>query len=417
MAISLIRSLTASVTRNVSTLKRDAKRLQKHSMAVFGTEYPLSTCQRAVAVSRGFKSFAEVENLVRRLGIDKNIPFWTILSRNDAHQEVLSALYQLEIQLTENGPVVFTGKQEAAILPALVLFLEEMSAKRKPGLIMIETDAAAAQDTHVFAAVEKLGFGEMFAGFRSLDLRDKNLPVALDTEARCWVSSLCGILPPEMERQLRQDGWTRRLELAAYENAKSRSQVFGSEDFQAIPFYSVNMAASVLAQGVTWPMDEQSDYRVSKSGDLPSALDQEAKKRVIGVIRTLDERNFRVGVSGEHESRERPYLVLFSRNDPASEVLAGVIHSYFYWRQTSERERRPPILFVSDGETPYASRLLCFGSHTAIVNGLDAVPLGDGPGEFYGYKKALRVVATLSGLQFMGARVPLSIHSASLSGN
>jgi hypothetical protein len=414
MAMTLIRSLTASVTRNLSTLKRDAKRLQKHSLAVFGTEYPLSTCQRAVAVSRGFRSLAEVENLVQRLGIDKTAPFWTILGRNDAHQEILSAIYQLEIELSENGPVVFTGKQEAAILPALVLFFEEMSAKRKPGLIMIDTEAAVVQDTQVFAAVEKLGMDQLFARFRPLDLRDKNLPVALDTQARWWVSSLCSVLPPDMERRLQQDGWTTSLELAAYENAKSRSQLFGTEDFQAIPFYSVNAAASVLASGSAWPnwMDDESSYRTSEIGNKPPALDHESKKLVMGIIRSLDERNFRVGVSSEHESRERPYVVLFSRNDPASEVLAGVIHSYFYWRQTSERQRRSPILFVSDGDIPYAPRLLCFGSHTAIVNGLDTVPLGDSPGEFYGYKKAMRVVATSTGLQFMGTRVPLSVSDA-----
>lgn len=79
MAFSLIRSLTASVVRNVSALKRDAKRLQKNSRLVFGTEYSLKVCQHAVAVSRGFRSLADVENMSRRLGLEKNAPFWTIL--------------------------------------------------------------------------------------------------------------------------------------------------------------------------------------------------------------------------------------------------------------------------------------------------------------------------------------------------
>ena len=127
MAISLIRSLTASVVRNVSALKRDAKRLQKHSKLVFGTEYPLKVCQHAVSVSRGFRSLADVENLAQRLGLDKEAPFWTIVGRNDIHQDALNALYRLSLEYTENGPVVFLGEQTHSIVPALVLFIEQMS--------------------------------------------------------------------------------------------------------------------------------------------------------------------------------------------------------------------------------------------------------------------------------------------------
>ncbi|CAB3754711.1 hypothetical protein [Paraburkholderia humisilvae] len=409
MAISLIRSLTASVARNVSTLKRDAKRLQKHSKTVFGTAYPLSTCQKAVAVSRGFKSLADVESLARRLGLDRNAPWWTILSRNDAHQNTLSALYQLEIQLSESGPVVFTGKQADAILPALVLFFEEMSARQMPGLIMVDTEAAAVQDTPVFSAVEKLGMEEMFADFRSLDLRERNLPVALDTPSKWWVRSIISALPLELERKLQDNGWAQGLELSAHENARSRLQLFGTEDFAAIPFYSVKDAASYLVHGTAWPawMSEESSFLASEIGRKPPLLEDEAKRRVMEVITELDRRNFKVGVMSLDESRRRPFIVLFSRHDPASEVLAGVVHSYYYWRQVHERERHSPILLVSDGATPYAPRLLTFGNHTAVVNGLDAIPSGDGPGEFYGYKNALNVVASANGLQFMGTRVPI----------
>lgn len=406
MAISLIRGLTASVIRNVSALKRDAKRLQKHSQLVFGTEYPLKVCQHAVAVSRGFRSLAEVENLAQRLGMDKDAPFWTIRSRNDVHQSVLGALYQLNLEYTENGPVVFTGEQEYSILPALVLFLEQMSLKKQPGLIIIETEAPTIQDTPLYEGIRKLEADNVLEGFRSLDLRDRNLPVALDTGARWWVRALTYVLPKHLETEIQSNGWAMALEVCAQENARSRRQVFGSEEFPAIPFYSVKEAANYLASGLSWPswISEKASWQTSEIGARPPVLSEDARDAVFALIRSLDNRNFRLGVSSEHESLWRPYVVLFSRKDPSSEMLAGVIHSYFSGRQS--RDQRSPILYLSDGPTPYAPRFLSFGEHTSVVNGLDTVPEGDGPGEFYGYKNALRAKGTAEGLQFMGRRVP-----------
>ncbi|PXX58246.1 hypothetical protein SAMN05660489_04702 [Pseudomonas sp. LAMO17WK12:I10] len=406
MAISLIRSLTASVVRNVSALKRDAKRLQKHSKLVFGTEYPLKICQQAVAVSRGFRSLTDVENLAQRLGMDKSTPFWTILSRNDTHQDVLDAIYRLNLEYTENGPVVFTGEQKYSVLPALVLFLEQMSFKKMPGLILIETEAPSIQDTLICDEIKKLEVEAVLEGFRSLDLRERNLPVSLCTEARCWVNAITDVLPMDLQTSLNRNGWSIGLEVSARENAKSRHQVSGSAEFAAIPFFSVKEAAFHLTSGYSWPswIGEDAARYTSEIGTRPPELHMESKDAVLNLIKALDSRNFGLGVSCEHESRWRPHIVLFSRNDPVSEVLAGVVRSYFSWRQ--HRDHHSPILYVSDGATPYAPRCLSFGGHTIVVNGLDSIPVGDGSGEFYGYKNALKVVGTPDGLQFMGKRIP-----------
>lgn len=404
MAITLIRSLTSSVIRNVSTLKRDAKRLQKHSALVFGTEFPLKVCQHAVAVSRGFHSLAEVEKLGQRLGMDKQAPFWKILGRNDTHQSVLNALYRLNLEYTENGPVVFTGEQHHSILPALVLFLEQMSLMNLPGLILVETEASTVQDTLIFDAVQQLGMEEQLEGFRSLDLRESNLPVALSTSARCWVDAINNVLPPELDTALQRIGWGNRLEVAAHENAKSRSQVHDSGNFPVIPFYSVNEAAYRIAPQFSWPAWAGDDA----SKQAPTSLEESskiAKDTVFDLIRALKERNFSLGVASEHESRWRPYIVFFSRNDQVSEVLAGVVHSYFSWRPS--RDQCPPILYVSDSSIPYAPRMLRYGGNTAVVNGVDKIPEVDDFGAFYGYKQALKVVGTETGLQFMGARASM----------
>ncbi|PIB41177.1 hypothetical protein AOA59_25235 [Pseudomonas sp. 2822-15] len=408
MAISLIRSLTASVVRNVSALKRDAKRLQKHSKLVFGTEYPLKVCQHAVSVSRGFRSLADVENLAQRLGLDKEAPFWTIVGRNDIHQDALNALYRLSLEYTENGPVVFLGEQTHSIVPALVLFIEQMSLRKLPGVILVETEASSIQDTLVLEAVEKLGYEEIFDGFRCLDLRDQNLPVSLSTEARCWVSAITDVLPKEVQKELLNTDWAMALEMSARESARSRNQIHQKIDFSTIPFYSVKEAAYQLVSSRSWPswIGDDASQQARVIGECPPDLQKGSKESVLDLIRDLDNRSFELGISSEHESRWRPYVVLFSRHDPASEVLAGVVNSYFTWRPS--RDERPPVLYVSDSTLPYAPGFLSFGGHTAVVNGLEKVPSGDGNGEFFGYKTALKVTGSPEGLQFMGKRVALA---------
>ncbi|WP_429482532.1 hypothetical protein [Paraburkholderia youngii] len=403
--MSIIRSLTASVTRNVAGLKRDAKRLHKHSADVFGTQYPLLTCQRAMAVARGFKSLGDVEQLAVRLGVDRDAPFYTIRGRNDAHEAVLDALFRLQLELTEGKPVVLLGEQKHAILPALVLFLEQMSFIKRPGLILIETEAASRQDTVLQDAVEKLGVGEIVDGFRTLDLRDKNLPMSLSTSARWWTQVIADVLPRDKEKRIEHSGWLRVLERCADAHARGRRQVFGSSDFPTIPFFSIEETSQVLMHGAGWPIwvEKEAARQGVEMGGSPPKLQGEDRAAVMDLINALGARSFSHGTTCESESRWRPFVALFSRNDPASEVLAGVLHSCFYWRD-GNRDR--PILYVSDGSTPYAPRCLSIGDATAVVNGLTAIPSGDGPGEFYGYKHALKALAGEAALQYMGTRLP-----------
>ncbi|HHK4496034.1 TPA: hypothetical protein ACQT17_006263 [Pseudomonas aeruginosa] len=407
MALSLIRSLTASASRNISALKRDAKRLQKNSFLVFGTEYPLKVCQNAVAVSRGFRSLADVDKLEQHIGMNRNAPFWVIRGRNDTHQGVLEALYCLDLEYTENGPVVFTGNQKHSILPALVLFLEQMSFKKLPGLVLIETKETSIQTTHIFDAIEKLEVEETLNKFRFLDLRDRNLPVSLSTEARCWIESIVSLLPNDIQEEIRNKGWSTHLEISAYEHAKSRNQVFGSSNFPCVPFLSIKSAIYQLISGAYPPlwMQPSSSGEISKVDIRRPPLEKSSEETLLSLIKKIENRQFHTGISCEHESRWRPYVVLFSRNDPASEVLAGVIHSYFSWKQ--DRDHRSPTLYVSDGAVPYAPKLLGLGGHTVIANGITEIPDGDGLGEFYGYKNSLKVSSLSNGIQFMGKHVSL----------
>ncbi len=232
-----------------------------------------------------------------------------------------NVLYQLGLEYSENGPVVFTGNQRHSILPALALLFEEMSTRKLPGLILVETQAGSIQETLVYDGIRALGVDEIFEGFRSLDLRDKNLPVSLCTGSRCWVSAILDVLDLETQSKLQRTGWAMALETSAFENAKSRQQVTRSKNFDAIPFYSVKEAVYQLAHGYGWPVWIDDG---AKMASFPEKLDKDTTQIVLNLVGELAERNFSLGVSCEHESGRRPYVVLFSRNDPASEVLASV---------------------------------------------------------------------------------------------
>jgi hypothetical protein len=379
-----------------------------------GTSIFTGACDFARShLANGFarlRSLADPQRFSQQIGVDRNAPFFALNSRNDAHQAILEALDRSQLDYVEGGPIVMLGEQKHAILPALVLLLEQMNFKERPGLILIETEAPTRQDTVLQGAIEKLGVSEIVDNFRALDLREGTIPMSLGTSARWWSGMICDALPIEIAQRLEQTGWRMALELSAEDLARGRQQIFGSKDFPTISFYEVNSAAAQLAAAGYWPnwLSEATQWQVKEIGRVPPVLDAADRDAVMALIDSLNARNFQTGPTGEHESRTRPFVVLFSRRDSASEVLAGVIHSYFYWRDVSDRDNRAPILYLSDNDTPYAPKFLSFGDHTGIVNGLSEIPVGNGPGEFYGYKNALRAVADSSGLQFMGIRVPMA---------
>lgn len=401
MAFSLVRALSANVIHNIARLKQDAKRLHRNSLEIFGAQVPLTTCQRAMAVARGFRSLDEVERIARMLGMDRKAPFFTLHSRNDTHQEVLDVLYRLQLEMTEGSPVVLLGEQKDAILPALVLFLEEMSARKRPGLILVETERASRQDTVLQGAANALGVEEMFDGFRTLDLREKTLSMSVSTTARHWTDAISEALPHDTALRLENSGWLVELERLAEKHARGRRQISGTEGFETIPFYSIHEVAHMMS---SLAKSHEEHHQVLGGGRRPPQLDEITGKAVFDLIKALDNRNFAYGVTADSESLWRPFVALFSRDDPCSVVLAGVLHSFFYWR-SGDREKLSPILYLSEGATPWAPRCLTFGDLTVVVNGLEEIPNNEGPGAFFGYGNALKATATAETLQYMGTRL------------
>jgi hypothetical protein len=407
MAIRFIRGLTSTVLRNLTSLKHDAKRLQRRSVDVFGKQYPLSVCQTALAVSRGYESLSEFEKPDARVGTDRDAPFWTIQSRNDYHESVLQSLYALELDNPETAPVVFLGRPADALPVALVTLAEEMSQRKVPGLIMIETQEQTIQDCLIEDVAQRLGMSETLRGFRSLDLRERTLPVAISTEVRCWVNAIMNVLPADGAGELESSGWRAAIEHSIKAKAHGRRNTEkGEDDFHAVPFHPVKDGVTPLTVASHWPSWMQDDHLAFVETEIartPPGISEPLRETVMKIVNDLYSRDFSAGRDAARESEHRPYVVLFSRNDPASVVLAAAVHSLFSWRYISSRSIRP-MLFFSDGVTPYAPRFLRAGSKTLIVNGLVAPPPVDA-GEWSGFEHALKVTASPYGVRFMGKRV------------
>ncbi|WP_247351348.1 hypothetical protein [Ralstonia pseudosolanacearum] len=401
MATSLLRSLAASIRLNISTVQREAKRLHKASPEVFGQDYPLSTCQKAVARAKGFSSWEELRKVAARFGVDRTLPFWYVHSRNDYHEAIVEALFSVELDSSENGPVVFLGDAKEAAPVALTMLIEEMSRRRVPGLILIETDAQTVQDTDLQRAAAQLGLEETLSAFRTVDLRERNLQVAISASTRYWIESIVHLLPYEDKQALSESGWSRVVEVVADAFARNR----GASEDGLVDFYPVEQAIYAMGSARYYPSvlsDEQRNL-LEMEDKSPPQIPKDIRDRIFNVAGELRERKFGVGWSLQHETKHRPLITLFSRDDLASVALAGAVHSLFYWRYVNDRATRP-ILFYSDKARPYAPHFLTFGTHTLVANGLsEDIPVGQQ--DWYGYRCAFRAIATPSSLQFAGRRV------------
>lgn len=382
MDFSFLRALRASVRLTLGTLQKDAKRLQRATGDVFGRDFSLSACQEAYARARGFRSWHEAQTVLERASRSaSSTPFWTIASRNDAHQAVFTALAVAEIDMSENGPVVFSGEQKHAVRPAACLWFEMMSAASIPGLALVNTQAAAFQDTQFGRAVDDLGLQEIVEQCRFVDLREQHQPIAISTSAFGWTMSLISALSEPARERFRGTGMQRLLESMLLNLVGKNAQ---SE--YGIPIDSVETVVRALCSSTPYIpaalRSEENQPISSLAHDLNryiKDLDKDAAAELLELVCDASAKGVRLGTILASESTRRPTVVLFDGNKPATVLLAGVIHSLYYWRYVGHELRARgistmPVVYFSDQvELCYPDFLVQCGS------GFTCVAAGDKP--------------------------------------
>lgn len=379
MDLSFLKALRASVRLTFATLKRDSKRLHRATEDVFGRTYSLSTCQEAYARARGFRNWREAETILKRGGRDSSTPFWKIDSRTDAHETVFSSIVTAELEMTENGPVCFFGAQRDAIVPALCLWAESLSLAEVPGLLLVDTEAAALQDTSLWHAVIAMGLTGTFDEFRFIDARNDNIPLAFSTTAADWVRSLLFALPDEARAELTDSGFSALLERAIAASAAKR----GEDDDQVFADTVESVLQSLCQKSPVFPtylFKATDDTEVdSLRGDFDAYIERQhpdAVAQLADLGRLVGKKGMRLGRHLAQESVRRPTVVLYNAKQAASVVLASIVHSLYYWRYAGMELRyndiyTRPVLFYSDTADPQVPQFIqqSGASHTCIVNG------------------------------------------------
>ena len=367
---SLVRSIAAAFRIELSTLKRDAKRLQRATPEVFGQAYPLQKCQEAVARMRGAKSWHDALKSASKAAGEA--PPWFEQRHNDAFEAHIAALGTLEVETREDAACVMKGELRDTIGPALVLWAQEMVWRRVPGLILIDTDKDTVQDTAVGPAAAKFDLVDVLHACRTLDLRQSRCPVALSAQGRVWLNSITYALGQAHAKVLESAGINAALESVLA--GLGRLHGHAGDQTESGPFLAFNLVdrAVSFARYTVYdiPPELESDENAAsirhdvnkylRSGARDPAT-QASFDALCAVVNELGEKEFGLGRVFTQESAWRPCVVLFSSDDPASSALASVVHAMYYWRYAGRKLRfsgvEPrPVLYVGDrdpGVLPY----------------------------------------------------------------
>jgi len=367
---SLVRSITAAFRIELSTLKRDAKRLQRATPEVFGQVFPLQKCQEAVARMRGAKSWTEALKSASRAAGE--MPTWFEQRHNDAFEAHVAALGTLEVETREDAACVMKGDLPDAIGPALALWAQEMVWRRVPGLVLIDTKKDTVQDTAVGRAAVRLDLADVLHSCRTMDLRQSRCPVALSAGGRDWLNSLTYALGEAHARTLESAGINAALE--ALLEGLGRLHGHAADQTESAPFLAFNLVKRAVSfarySGEDIPPELESDHHAAsirhdvkkylRSG-WSSPETRASFDAFCAVVDELDEREFSLGRVFAQESTWRPCVVLFASDDAASSALASVVHAMYYWRYVGHKLRYAgieprPVLYVGDrdpGVLPY----------------------------------------------------------------
>jgi hypothetical protein len=360
--MSILHGISAAILKNVSSVKKQASRLQKSSERIFGHTHSLTECQEAVAVANGFRSWTDVMNVSKRFSSSNEEPFWYLTERNDFQEKYLKAILQSRLSEVVDKNLFITGDDETAAALGTSLWFERMSFEKTPGLMVVDTNKPYLEDTAVGMSIKKMDIDDVMMRIRVIDTREKTLNVAISAEADYWYRAIIAQLPSIGVLETLQNSYQLDA-LKIILNVLQRNSGMGT-----IGAYEVRQAGMYLmgTHGfINGYYNEQSEKEYKHEIDvLLSAIEERKNSKEIqlttllleSATKSLDSVGYNTGISIWHESKNIPTIVLFDGHNEASSILAGVIYSMYhdrYIRTDLSKERKNPraIFFYGDNHS------------------------------------------------------------------
>jgi hypothetical protein len=302
---------------------------------------------------------------------------------NDFHKSVLAALSSLDVETREDGPLILLGTLTEAILPAMALWLKEISDRQVPGIVLIDTVAQSLQDTVVWQAIEEFGLTELTRQLRVLDLREAKLPVALSVRPHDWVEAIAHALPPDIVKEFEDSAGRHLMERLCHCYGVSREGLSsknarGDVSFRCLDLaFSAALSRDVCASNVWKAFGEVDGFGIQSDMDaFVSRRSDRLLAALNSLISSLRERQFSQHYLMWGETQRRPMVVLFDSRRPETCVLAAVCHAMFYWRYVGFELRMQglgvrPTLYVNELSNNTIPRFIeaTDGSHTQLILG------------------------------------------------
>ncbi len=374
MDFSFLKALAATVRGQVSSLKSQTKRLQAASLEVFGQPYPIEVCRTAVAIANGYRNWGEVQNLANNVGQDRTLPAWHIKTRSDAHQACLMALVETDVEMSDSFPVVVLGDCEHAAIPAVCLWIEQISMRKVPGVIVIDTTEVTFQKTHLGVAVKALGLKDLVHRFRVIDARGPCVPLAMTATPMQWTRGISEAFSDEQWQLLEDSNVRVHFEYLIAALHQERS---GERNGEELGPYLLDTVCSILQNpsfvrshlpDLATAKDAISDYLHNRFEQDAARFPREALEAFTRVVLATRDRLSDVGVLLSKEALHRPTVVLCNGDDPVSMVVASLVRGMYYDRFVSERSIRP-LLYCGAPDRKTLPKMLHFGAETVLFTG------------------------------------------------
>lgn len=379
MELSFLKAIAASVRGQTSSLKNQAKRLHTSSSKLFGTAYPLATCQEAVAVANGYRNWLAIEKLARTVGQDRSLPQWHIHHRSALHETFVKALVETDSEMSMLRPTVILGDVSHASLAAVCLWAEQISVRSVPGVVVIDTKERTFQKTPVGRAAAKLGMADMFQDFRIIDARLPSIALALTASPSQWIDALAGGLSRSDIAVLNDSKalvrLTRLMHLIAYTEWTDYWDDTSGPVSSDILIKAAHLLAHPAAIGnllhTVEPSERESHWyhALARNAERNDFVFPPAEfANLLALIQKIGEVASGVGIVYQQESLHRPTVVLCDSDNPASMVLATLVSGMYYHPFAADRGHRP-LLYVSTQNSDALPHLLHFGNESIVCNG------------------------------------------------